>query len=173
MLLHHYINISVQSAQGELPTYDGDNYYIPPHCCVVLVPCNSVDPNHMEPSATDCILLNRTGFQTAEQNPLLVMFVIDNVTDVGLLLRHGDVLGLYYGGAHRAVRAEQCFMPIPDYCQLRADQTQYWDDIYYAVEEDGEWIAEPAPIDYPSPIHTPVFDDNDNDDDLLLEELII
>ena len=137
LLLHHYAkNLSVTSSfDGVMPTYDGDDYYIPPFHSVVLVPCNSDDPEHRAPSISSCMLLTRTGVQTAEKTSLLIMYLIDNTTEVGLLLRHGDLLGAYYTGPHYGIRAERAYMLIAHYNELIADQNRYWLDVEAAVED--------------------------------------
>ena len=131
LLLHHYINKSVDLVfDGTMPTYDGYDWYLPPFQSVILVPCNSEDPDHLTPSIDSCQLLTRTGVQTAERTgPLLVMYLIDNTSDVGLLLKHGDLLGAYYTGPHEHIKAERSYMFIDNYFQLVQDQNYYWADI--------------------------------------------
>ena len=71
------------------------------------------------------------------------MYLIDNTTEVGLLLRHGDLLGAFYTGPHYGIRAERAYMLIAHYNELIADQNRYWLDVetavedYYQAEEEG------------------------------------
>jgi hypothetical protein len=153
LLLHHYTNLSVNSLfDGTMPTYDGDDYYIPPFHGVILVPCNSDDPEHRAPSMSSCMLLTRTGVQTAEKAPLLVMYLIDNTSNVGLLLRHGDLLGAYYTGPHEGIKAERSYMFIGSYTALINDQKMYWLDVESAAEdyynnEEGSNVSEDPTLD--------------------------
>jgi hypothetical protein len=126
--LHHYANKSVNSVfDGTMPIYDGNDYYIPPFHSVILVPCQSEDPDHRLPSLNSCQLL--TGTQTDEGVPLLIMYLIDNTSDVGLLLRHGDLLGTYYSGQHAHIKAERSYMLIDNYNLLIDEQQQqYWSE---------------------------------------------
>jgi hypothetical protein len=112
--LHHYINKSVNPlCDDTIPTYDGSDFYIPPFSSVVLTPCNMHDPEHRGPSADSCQLLIRYGIDpTAKIVPLLVMYFIQNTSDTGLLLRHGDLLGAYYTGKHEHIKAERFFLLI-------------------------------------------------------------
>lgn len=154
--LHHFANISIMpNGDGPMPIYDGCDYYIPAFHSVVLVPCNSNDPEHQTPSMSSCLLLTRTGMQTAEKSHLLIMYLIDNTSNVGLLLRHGDVLGAYYTGPHAHVKAERAYMLIGNYNLLLEDLNRYWSDVETNVEE---YFIEER-------LHT-----MDEDDELTLEE---
>jgi len=93
--------------------YRGDDYFIEPHETVVLVPCKSVDPEHWKSSKNSCKLLTSSTFQQPE-NVLKRRFLanlIANTTDVGLLLKHGDLLGPSYSGPHAEIRAVNCYLP--------------------------------------------------------------
>jgi hypothetical protein len=125
MGLHQYANISVDaSMDNPMPIYDGENYYIPPRHAVALVPCNFDDPQHVRPSVYSNLLLTRHSFQMAVKTPLIVIYVIHNTTDTGLLLRHGDLLGGYYMEPHDKIRAERNFITFSCYEQLMADHRQ-------------------------------------------------
>jgi hypothetical protein len=149
LLLHHYANMSVNSLfDGTMPIYDGNNYYIPPFHSVILVPCNSDDPEHREPSNT-CRLLTSTGVQPVENVTLLIVYMIENASSDGLLLRHGDVLGANYTGQHAHIKAERSYMLISNYQMLMAEQTAYYSDIENVVndsiDEEDETINEDDP----------------------------
>lgn len=137
-LLHHYNNVSVNSSPLNMPIYDGENYNIPPHRTVVLVPCNSNDPRHIAPCPVNCMLLTRTGVQPVDKTPLLIIYVIDNTTDIDLVLMHGDLLGTYYTGPHDTIKAERCQMMTTDYEEMIA-------------EEIGSELVESLHHSYPSP----------------------
>lgn len=125
--IHHYANMSVNFlSDGTVPIYDGGNFYIAPHHSVVVVPCNSDDPEHHVPGRNTGHLISRTGFMTADKAQLILMYLIDNTSDVGLLVKHGDQLGPYYTGPHGHIKAERAFMLVKDYMLLLADQNQYW-----------------------------------------------
>jgi hypothetical protein len=134
--MHHYNNTSVNSPYDHMmPTYDGYDYYIPPFHNLILVPCNSADPEHIVPSLSSCQLLTRTGVQKAEKTPLLLVYIIDNTTDVGLLLKHGDLLGAYYTGPHAHIVAERTYMLIGHYNKFIEDQKNYFLNIESAARE--------------------------------------
>jgi hypothetical protein len=118
----HYVNRSVDPLSGgndTMLTYNGNDYYIPPFDCVVLMPCNTDDPEHQAPSYNSCRLLISTDVPSAENVPLLIMYLIDNTSNVGLWLRHGDWLGAYYTGHHAHIHAERCY--------LLMDKNQFFD----------------------------------------------
>jgi hypothetical protein len=127
LLLHHYANRSVESVSdsGTMPIYDGSDYYIPPFHSVILVPCKSEDPDHWLPSLNSCQLLTSTDVHTDEGDSLLIMYLIDNTSDTGLLLRHGDLLGSYYTGKHANIKAERSYMLTDNYNLLIDEQQQY------------------------------------------------
>lgn len=136
LLMHYYTKMSVDSViDSTMPIYDGYDYYIPPFHSVILVPCNSDDPDHQTPSIDSCPLLIRTGVQTVEKDQLLVVYLIDNTSDVGLLLRYGDLLGAHYTGPHEHIKAERSYMLIGNYNLLVQDQNQYWADVESAIDE--------------------------------------
>jgi hypothetical protein len=125
MALHQYANISVDaSMDNPMPIYDGENYYIPPRHAVTLVPCNFDDPQHVRPSVYSNLLLTRHSFQMVVKTPLIVIYIIHNTADTGLLLRHGDLLGGYYMEPHDKIRAERNFITFSCYEQLMADHRQ-------------------------------------------------
>jgi hypothetical protein len=160
-LMHHYNNTSVNSPYDHMmPIYDGYDYYIPPFHNLILVPCNSADPEHMVPSLSSCHLLTRTGVQKAEKTPLLLVYIIDNTTDVGLLLKHGDLLGAYYTGPHSQIAAERTYMLIGHYNELIEDQKKYFLNIESAAREYFENYN-----------YETIENDNPDDDDLVLMSL--
>lgn len=114
LLLLHFSNKSVVSTgDGTIPTYNGNDYYIPPFHSVVLVPCNSDDPGHLQPSR-EWRLVYCTSFSTIENVPLIVTYLIKNTSNDGLLLQHGNLLGVYYNGAHAHIKAERFYLLIND-----------------------------------------------------------
>jgi hypothetical protein len=119
-LLNHYHNICSSFDN----TYDGGDFYIPPYHHAILVPCNS---EHQDPSMCSCLLLTRTGVQVAEKTSQLFIYIIDNDTPVGLLLKHGDLLGAYYTGPHAHIKAERCLMLISEYKRLIEEQQKQMD----------------------------------------------
>ena len=126
LLLHHYADRSVESVSdiGTMPIYDGNDYYIPPFHSVILVPCQSEDPDHWLPLLNSNQLLNSPDVQTDKGDSLLIMYLIDNTSDTGLLLRHGDLLGSYYTGKHANIKAERSYMPANNYNWLIDEQQQ-------------------------------------------------
>jgi hypothetical protein len=149
-LMHHYNNTSVNSPYDHMmPIYDGYDYYIPPFHNLILVPCNSADPEHMVPSLSSCHLLTRTGVQKAEKTPLLLVYIIDNTTDVGLLLKHGDLLGAYYTGPHAHIKAERSLMLISEYKRLIEKQQKQLDtrDEDYFDNKDEDTPTTCLPLD--------------------------
>ena len=136
-LLHHYSNMSVNSPSTNgtmmMPTYDGADFYIPPYHNVILVPCNSDDPEHRNPSMDSCLLLTRTGVKKAENTLLMYIYTIDNDTNVGLLLKHGDLMGAYYTGPHGHIKAERSQMLTSEYKKLLRKQSSeaIGDEDYY------------------------------------------
>ena len=131
-LLHHYSNMSVNSTSTNgtmMPTYDGVDFYIPPYHNVILVPCNSDDPEHRNPSMDSCLLLTRTGVKKAENTLLMYIYTIDNDTNVGLLLKHGDLMGAYYTGPHCHIKAERSQMLTSEYKKLIKKQLKQLEDI--------------------------------------------
>jgi len=131
-LLHHYSNMSVNSTSTNctmMPTYDGVDFYIPPYHNVILVPCNSDDPEHRNPSMDSCLLLTRTGVKKAENTLLMYIYTIDNDTNVGLLLKHGDLMGAYYTGPHGHIKAERSQMLTSEYKKLIKKQLKQLEDI--------------------------------------------
>ena len=127
-LLHHYSNMSVNSPSTNgtmmMPTYDGADFYIPPYHNVILVPCNSDDPEHRNPSMDSCLLLTRTGVKKTENTLLMYIYTIDNDTNVGLLLKHGDLMGAYYTGPHGHIKAERSQMLTSEYKKLIKKQSK-------------------------------------------------
>jgi len=127
-LLHHYSNMSVNSPSTNgtmmMPTYDGVDFYIPPYHNVILVPCNSDDPEHRNPSMDSCLLLTRTGVKKTENTLLMYIYTIDNDTNVGLLLKHGDLIGAYYTGPHGHIKAERSQMLTSEYKKLIKKQSK-------------------------------------------------
>ena len=136
-LLHHYSNMSVNSPPTNgtmmMPTYDGADFYIPPYHNVILVPCNSDDPEHRNPSMDSCLLLTRTGVKKTENTLLMYIYTIDNDTNVGLLLKHGDLIGAYYTGPHGHIKAERSQMLTSEYKKLLRKQSSeaIGDEDYY------------------------------------------
>jgi hypothetical protein len=112
-----------------MPTYDGVDFYIPPYHNVILVPCNSDDPEHRNPSMDSCLLLTRTGVKKAENTLLMYIYTIDNDTNVGLLLKHGDLMGAYYTGPHGHIKAERSQMLTSEYKKLIKKQLKQLEDI--------------------------------------------
>jgi hypothetical protein len=153
LLLHHYANKSVDSwFDGTMPIYDGNDYYIPPFHSVVLVPCNSDDPDHLAPSIDSCHLLTGSGIQTAEKVPMLIMYLIENTSNVGLLLKNGDLLGASYTGPHAYIKAERSYMLIDNYRMLVDEQNNYcFDDKdalnYETMDEEDEITTEEPTLD--------------------------
>jgi hypothetical protein len=143
-----------------MPTYDGGDFYIPPYHNVILVPCNSDDPEHRDPSMDSCLLLTRTGVQTAEKTSLMFIYSIDNDTNIGLLLKHGDLLGAYYTGPHSQIAAERTYMLIGHYNELIEDQKKYFLNIESAAREYFENYN-----------YETIENDNPDDDDLVLMSL--
>ena len=122
MRLHHYSNDSVQPKQRGCfaitkDYYDGESQFIPARGSLVLVPCCSDDPQHKEPSP-ECIVITGTEYLKCTDNYPFVMFFIDNDTDVGLLLKTGDVLGDFYPVPHNFVRAQRGYMMMSTYKDL-------------------------------------------------------
>jgi hypothetical protein len=130
--LHRYPNVSVNSTSEMMPTYDGCDYYISPHSNVILVPCHSENP---EPMINSCPLLIPDGDHTVKKAQLLVVYIIENTSDVGLILRHGDLLGANYTGPHAHIKAVRSSMLVGHYNKLLEEQIQYWADIEAAAEE--------------------------------------
>ncbi|MFN9685093.1 MAG: hypothetical protein ACK583_07535 [Cyanobacteriota bacterium] len=116
-----------------MPTYDGADFYIPPYHNVILVPCNSDDPEHRNPSMDSCLLLTRTGVKKTENTLLMYVYTIDNDTNVGLLLKHGDLIGAYYTGPHGHIKAERSQMLTSEYKKLLRKQSSeaIGDEDYY------------------------------------------
>jgi hypothetical protein len=112
-----------------MSTYDGVDFYIPPYHNVILVPCNSDDPEHRNPSMDSCLLLTRTGVKKAENTLLMYIYTIDNDTNVGLLLKHGDLMGAYYTGPHGHIKAERSQMLTSEYKKLIKKQLKQLEDI--------------------------------------------
>jgi len=176
--LHHYSNTSVNPwfDGTTMPVYDGDDYHIAPYESVILVPCNSDDPEHRIPSMSSCrlLMIDTTGVEPADENDvqqLLITYMIYNSTDVGLLLRHGDLLGAYYSGPHERIRAVGSYMHIRTYNAFIVNLDLYLSEIDSAVQEyhdknninnDDDETEEKIETDNPMIV---VDDDDDDDDD--------
>lgn len=151
-LLHHYSNMSVNSPSTNgtmmMPTYDGADFYIPPYHNVILVPCNSDDPEHRNPSMDSCLLLTRTGVKKAENTLLMYIYTIDNDTNVGLLLKHGDLMGAYYTGPHGHIKAERSQMLTSEYKKLLRKQSSeaIGDEDYYQDKDPSTCLPLLDPI---------------------------
>jgi len=140
--LHHYTNTSVTPAQyrsdNNVPAYDGEDYFIPGHTTVILVPCN--DPRCQTPSARTCLLVNRDCVQRADTTWVLVMYIIDNTSADGLWLRPGDLLGAPRT-LNRDFLAERCCMFI-----------SYYEELINGVDEEN---LGPAIIDFDMSMRSP------------------
>ena len=153
-LLHHYSNMSVNSPSTNgtmmMPTYDGADFYIPPYHNVILVPCNSDDPEHRNPSMDSCLLLTRTGVKKTENTLLMYIYTIDNDTNVGLLLKHGDLMGAYYTGPHGHIKAERSQMLTSEYKKLIKKQSKQLeaigDEDYYQDKDPSTCLPLLDPI---------------------------
>jgi hypothetical protein len=112
-LIHYPVTSDNPWFDGSLIFYRGDDYFIEPHETVVLVPCKSVDPEHWKSSKNSCKLLTSSTFQQPENvlKRRFLAYLIANTTDVGLLLKHGDLLGPSYSGPHAEIRAVNCYLP--------------------------------------------------------------
>lgn len=148
LFLHHYYDRSIGTRSDDtLPSYDGKTVCIPPGCCMVLVPCRS---DHQTPSMTSCQLLTRTGVQVAKSTTRLIMYIIDNVTDLSLLLKHGDLLGAYYTDIHAGIKAEKCEMLTSQFEQMMDEQTErHWENIFFMVNDLANmlYLSPPSPDD--------------------------
>jgi hypothetical protein len=112
-LIHYPITSDNPTFDGSLIFYSGDDYFIEPHETVVRVPCKSDDPEHWKSSKNSCKLRTIATFHQPE-NVLKRSFLanlIANTTDVGLLLKHGDLLGPSYSGPQAEIRALNCYLP--------------------------------------------------------------
>jgi hypothetical protein len=80
-----------------------------------------------------CLLLTRTGVKKAENTLLMYIYTIDNDTNVGLLLKHGDLMGAYYTGPHGHIKAERSQMLTSEYKKLLRKQSSeaIGDEDYY------------------------------------------
>jgi len=71
-----------------------------------------------------CLLLTRTGVKKTENTLLMYIYTIDNDTNVGLLLKHGDLIGAYYTGPHGHIKAERSQMLTSEYKKLIKKQSK-------------------------------------------------
>ena len=65
-LIHYPVTSDNPWFDGSLIFYRGDDYFIEPHETVVLVPCQSADPEHWKSSKNSCKLLTSSTFQQPE-----------------------------------------------------------------------------------------------------------
>ena len=99
---------------------------------------------------TSCQLLTRTGVQVAKSTTRLIMYIIDNVTDLSLLLKHGDLLGAYYTDIHAGIKAEKCEMLTSQFEQMMDEQTErHWENIFFMVNDLANmlYLNPPSPDD--------------------------
>jgi hypothetical protein len=148
-MLHHYHNKSVTSDPTKPAVYDGDDTTIPPRTCVILVPCN--DPDHDEPSAETCLLVTRRGVERADETQLFIVYVIDNTSEEGIKLTHGDLLDNPYTASN--VVAERCLLMVPEYKDMI--KKYHEPDLDDILEELDEIAAEMSPR-----LNTPTLEEN-------------
>lgn len=128
LILHHYSTESATALDNvPMPKYDGIDFLIPPSHTAVLVPCcNTDDHEHIYPDTRSCLLLTPNGIMSADsdKNKLFVFYMIDNTSNVCLLVKHGDILGANYSGPHREIYAERAYMLTGNY-QLLIEENFY------------------------------------------------
>jgi hypothetical protein len=120
--IHHYRNTSVEPLTGNdtinTDFYDGEPQFIPGRASLLLVPCCSENPHHHDPS-DECVLINPCSYcQQSDTDFPFVAFFIANNTDIGLLIRKGDLLGNYYPAPHNSVRAQRTLLMHSHYIDL-------------------------------------------------------
>jgi len=95
-----------------------------------------------------CLLLTRTGVKKAENTLLMYIYTIDNDTNVGLLLKHGDLMGAYYTGPHGHIKAERSQMLTSEYKKLLRKQSSeaIGDEDYYQDKDPSTCLPLLDPI---------------------------
>lgn len=148
MLLRHF-----PTSYDTLATYNGETFTIPPYHCMIMVPCFA---DHKAPSMAFCQLLTHQGVKEARDVSLMIMYLIDNTTDVPLSIKQGDVLGKYYTGPHAGIKAEKCDMFICQYEQIMGGEL-----VPLTLDVITESMEHPL---YPSPVGTPALIEDFMDD---------
>ena len=161
-MIHHYRNTSVEPLTGNdtinTDFYDGEPQFIPGRASLLLVPCCSENPNHHGPS-DECVLIRPTSYRRQSDTDFpFVAFYIANNTDIGLLIKKGDLLGNYYPAPHNIVRAQRTLLMHSHYIDLvEYGQKNCFEPV---VEEYEEYEEEEEEVDEESEDEVTIIPDS-------------
>jgi hypothetical protein len=96
-------------------------------------------------------LVTRRGVERADETQLFIVYVIDNTSEEGIKLTHGDLLDNPYTASN--VVAERCLLMVPEYKDMI--KKYHEPDLDDILEELDKIAAEMSPL-----LNTPTLEEN-------------